>query len=168
MDAVPLLGDIFKLKNVKSIISNYYREQFDSSFGAYQVSAYRNYKNGENPTAHATWHNDTLPLYAKKLLIYLSDILTEEDGPTQIKLPNGTIKSIYGKAGTAMFIDINLHHRAHQISDSSLNNSRDMLNFEFCPVDYNDEQLIQSLGGDVIYPIDLNSAFDIETTQIKF
>jgi len=165
---VPEIAKVMSIKKVKEKIESYYNKQFDSSFGVYQVSAYRNYKNAEEITAHAKWHNDTHPMYSKKLLVYLSDILTESDGPTQIKYADGTIKSIYGKAGTAIFIDINLYHRAHQIHDDSKNSSRDILNFELCPIDYEDKQLVQALGGDVMFPEDLENAFNIETSQVPF
>jgi SAM-dependent methyltransferase len=158
------LSDIFEDKDVHSLISGYYKNNFETSFGIYHISIYRNFKTNSAESGYLKWHNDTFPVYIKKLLIYLDDILEEADGPTQIKLPDGTVKSIFGKAGTAIFFDMNSIHRGYQIQEHSKNHSRSVMYFSLCPYDIDYVVPLQALGTDVIYPLDLNKAF---TNSIK-
>lgn len=156
---IPELSDIIEDSEVYEYISKYYKENYNSSFGAYHVSVYRNFKTSKDETGYLKWHKDNFPIYIKKVIIYLDDILHEEDGPTQIMYDDGSIKSIFGKAGTAVFFDMNVNHRGAQIKDISKNNHRSVLYFSICPYDLDYVVPIQALGVDVIYPLDLNNTF---------
>lgn len=165
---IPEIAYIIKNKEIQNELSNFYNNSFNSGFAIYHMAIYRNYKTEKNPTGYLSWHRDGFPYYVKKILIYLDDILTEEDGPTQIRYSDGTIKSIFGVAGTVIFFDMNYEHRGLQISNKSKNSSRNVIFLSLCPYKNNELIPIQSLNIDVLYPIDLENIFKIKHDNLIF
>ena len=159
INSIENLYKVFEYDEIRDYIQAYYQQRFGiDNFMIYHVSAYRTHKSEDETLGYTNWHNDKFPLYCKKLLVYLNDILTEDDGPSQIKQSDGTVQSIFGKAGTCFFFDMNTNHRGAQISINSKNNNRDMLYFSIAPFEDTNVIPIQALGTDVMFPTDLNKS----------